>query len=273
MIDAAVVLLYQPAPDSLEAIATYAGVVKTLYVVDNSPEPSAVLSDLQVLTQTRVLSSGRNMGIAAAYNLAFHHAHRDGHRWLMTMDQDSSFDAEEKRGMLDHFYRYRTGNLGIYTPLHNQKLLSSLPPQSKVSVMSSANIVNIEAALRIGGFDEKLFIDEVDHDFCFRMKSAGYLILEDQEVYVHHRLGKRDPLTNKVYYSSGRLYYMARNYLYIAQKYKKHYPDFFKERSIYLIKFFFWQIYHAPKKKERIRMILLGVRDYYRDKMGYRYAC
>jgi len=258
VIDAAVVLLYQPTPDSFETIATYADAVKTLYVIDNSPEPSAMLSDLRALTQTRVLSSGRNMGIAAAYNLAFHHARRDGHHWLMTMDQDSSFDAGERREMVDHFHRYRTGNLGIYTPLHNQKLLSSLPPQSKVSVMSSANIVNIEAALCIGGFDEKLFIDEVDHDFCFRMKLAGYLILEDQEVSVHHKLGKRDPLTNKIYYSSGRLYYMARNYLYVAQKHKKYYPDFFKERSIYLVKFFFGQIYHAPKKKGADQNDLVG---------------
>ena len=43
---------------------------------------------------------------------------------------------------------------------------------------------------KIGGFDEKLFIDGVDFDFCIRMRKAGYGILRSNNVYLLQEVGK-----------------------------------------------------------------------------------
>jgi len=272
MIDAAIVVLFKPADNYFEAICSYADAVKMLYIVDNSPEPSGLLQKLRNLKQAKILASGKNIGIASAYNLALDQAVKDGYHWLVTMDQDSSFDVVQLKRFIDHFEEHKREEVGVYVPLHHPKFVSSLLPQSKESVMSSASIVNIEAAAKIGGFDEKLFIDEVDHDFCLRLKSAGFIILEDQGTYVHHRLGERNPITNRVDYPPERLYYMVRNFLYVAKRQKKSYPLFFRERSVYLMKFLFRQVVYGRDKRERIKMIILGIRDYYRQRMGYRYG-
>ena len=41
--------------------------------------------------------------------------------------------------------------------------------------MTSGNLLNLKIAEKIGDFEEKLFIDEVDHDYCYRIRrKANY---------------------------------------------------------------------------------------------------
>ena len=138
--------------------------------------------------------------------------------------------------------------------------------------MTSGNIISINRSLSIGGFDENLFIDEVDHDFCLRLKEKNYKIVKNHNCFVHHTLGEKHAKVKLNVYSYERLYYMVRNYLYIRDKHKKIDPYFFRKRDIYLLKFMVKQIIYSNSKKEYIKMAYAGAKDYYSNQMGYRVA-
>jgi len=42
----------------------------------------------------------------------------------------------------------------------------------------------------VGGFEEKLFIDFVDHEYCFKIKMAGHRILQTSSSILLHRIGE-----------------------------------------------------------------------------------
>ena len=56
--------------------------------------------------------------------------------------------------------------------------------------ITSASLVPVSAWNDVGGFNEELFIDFVDHDFCAKLKEHGYRILQIGSVKLSHELGK-----------------------------------------------------------------------------------
>jgi rhamnosyltransferase len=272
IIDVAVVTLFHPDQKVLTNIKSYLPYVKELLVIDNSEMPSDLSLLQREFSSITLLASGTNLGISKAMNLAINYAKHKGYSWMLTMDQDSSFDSLEIEKFIRLFYLTVDKNLAIFVPLHNKKFLKEeeIYNQKECCVMTSANIININKALTIGGFDENLFIDEVDHEFCLRLKKAGYSIIQNHNCYLHHVLGTKHKELNINLYSSHRLYYMIRNYLYVRNKHKKIAPNFFKKRDFYLFKFFIKQILYTKQKKKYIRMLFFGVKDYHRNYMGYR---
>jgi len=270
-IDIAVVTLFNPKDDVLNNIRSYLPYVKELLVIDNSKVPS----DLTLLKNefnVKVFCFYKNMGIAKALNLALKYAEKKEYKWLLTMDQDSCFNPEEIIKFITIFKEISYDDLALFSPLHNRKMIkkNQIINSSKNFVMTSGNIINVQKSLSIGGFDERLFIDEVDHDFCLRLKKEKYKIIQNQNCYLNHTLGELCHLSKKTKYSPKRLYYMSRNYLFLRAKHQVFFPIFFKERDRYLLKFFIKQILYSSQKKEHIKMLYLGVKDYKKNSMGYR---
>ena len=209
-----VVILYKPNYKEIyDNIYTYAKNLKTLYIIGNSLIKDDFLLKLQKLSSIILLHNGENLGISKALNMVLKEAISDGFEWILTMDQDTSFNKNDFSKYLANFNKVNKLELMIYAPIHNKKFLNDYY-QEESYVMTSANILNIKKAISINGFDENLFIDEVDHEFCFKTLKNKYKIFQDYRIAVNHHLGNK--LDNKVtIYSSTRLYYMLRNYLYL----------------------------------------------------------
>jgi len=269
---AAVVVLYNPDSSVTDHIASYAPCMGRLYIIDNSEHTHDLLSSLiQQLPHCTLLHRGTNIGIAKALNTALKQAREDGYEWLMTFDQDTCFDTHDLHLFLSTLFSADTARTAIVSPLHNRKFVlgnAASPLKPAESVMTSANAVHIQKALSIGGFNEKLFIDEVDHDFCFRLAQHHYDILVNHTVAVHHTLGtKKKSVT---LYAPERLYYMSRNYLYLRKQYRKAHQDFFRKRDRYLFKFFTDQLLYGGSRTNNICMIFKGILDYRRNIFGRR---
>jgi len=268
---AAVVVLYYPNSSVLNNIKSYADKVSKLYIVDNTDNEVSHKQILDTFLNAEVLHKGENIGIAKALNIALECARSDGYAWLLTMDQDTSFP---NNGFIQFFQHFKVlikekDSVAIYTPLHNKKFLQNnlyLPYKQVKYVMSSANIVNIAKALSVGGYEERFFIDEVDHEFCFRIRSSGYTIWEDNTIAVSHQLGEK--YNNRTLYNAVRLYYMTRNYLYLKRDYYDDDPDFFQNRDRYLRKFFLQQILYGKKRIYNFYMISIGVLDFILNHVG-----
>lgn len=273
----AIVTLFNPEDNIVDNIKSYLCYVKELLIVDNSLIPydfSELQEEFPLIT---ILSTSQNLGVAKALNMGLNYAHSKGYKWLLTMDQDSYFSSSQIKKFISAFNEIEHEDLAIFSPLYNsnhlQKNQDKIHNTTQLLVMTSGNIINVHYALKIGAFDENLFIDEVDHDFCLRLSEAGYKVIQNNNCYLHHTLGKKHHKKDVNLYSSKRLYYMLRNYLYLRDKHKNSSSYFFKKRNRYLLKFFIKQlIYTEGRKIAHLKMLYLGYKDYKRNYMGYRVA-
>ena len=271
---AALVVLYHPGEDSPGNIASYAEYLERLYVVDNSGLESPVVKKLKRNRKTLVLHAGRNMGIAAAYNLALSAAKREGFSYLVTMDQDSSFMKGEFEDFLEEIFRNGDKDIAIFSPKHRADERSGRKGAfSEVPfVMSSGNVVNVRTLCRLGGYDEKLFIDEVDHEISLRSRLNGYRIYRHSTITLKHRLGGKHPLlASTAFYPPARLYYILRNFLYLSERYGTFDREFFEKRRRYLSKFIALQLLSPADFHIRVRMLAEALIDARRGRMGVKY--
>ena len=270
---AAVVVLYNPVKDILEYTETYRKYIDKLYIIDNSPQTNNdIITLLVAFHNVILLHKGENIGIANALNLALKQAGGDGYRWLLTFDQDTFYPQNNFVTFMEEALNINQKLVAQISPLHNKKLIDTNIQTSflkKTFVMTSASMINIAIAQSIGGFDKNLFIDEVDHDFCFRLAQHGYYTLIHTKIAVEHTLGEPHPFHKKIrLYPPERHYYMIRNYLYIRKKYYKDQIIFFKKRDLYLLKFFIYQLFYGEKPYKSMMMISRGIIDYYKHRYG-----
>ena len=92
---AGTVVWYNPDSENSKNIKTYIDYVEKLYIIDNSKKDNKKLSEeLNNKKIEYIYNNGKNLGISRALNLACEKAEEKGFSWMLTMDQDSSFDSE-----------------------------------------------------------------------------------------------------------------------------------------------------------------------------------
>ena len=231
---AAAVVLYNSQPDSIGHLKTYIHQVQTLYIIDNSPEPTAWVIEAYRNDPSVVYRHfPQNVGIATALNTAAQLAIQDGFSYLLTMDDDSQAPSDLVNKMLDYLATVEPETVGIVSPRHvlttalNRPLLSE-KATPVLTTMTSGNLLNLRIYEKVGPFFDDLFIDVVDHEFDLRLNQAGYHIIELPYLQLIHRLGeqKRIYFTEYTYVSHSpiRNYYLVRNSLFVAIRFWSHHP-------------------------------------------------
>jgi rhamnosyltransferase len=101
-------------------------------------------------------------------------------------------------------------------------------------VITSGNIINLRIWKRIGEFNEQLFIDEVDHEFCYRLRNQGYNIIQIHTCRMYHSLGinKRTLFSHHCQHEGIRLYYIMRNLQFIKKQYRGYFNEFHCQQYI-----------------------------------------
>jgi rhamnosyltransferase len=227
------VILFHPEADVVSNIQSYCSGVDTLFVIDNTPtEDQPLIARIKALSDKIVYRwMGENKGLSAALNLACRMALERQYDWMLTMDQDSSFPDNDLATLIDGMdaAASKFGKLGIISPYH---LVSKHFDRQQAErytqarfVMTSGNLLNLGAMTEIGPFEEKLFIDCIDMDYCLRLRKNGYHIVQDNSVRLRHSLG--DFQQGKIAavpmgYSNHnplRRYYITRNRFFLIKKY------------------------------------------------------
>ncbi len=232
---ACTVIWYNPSASEVQNILTYSSFFEKVYIVDNSDSTNTELS--QEIINAVYIPNNKNLGIATALNIGCGTAYKDGFEWCMTMDQDSVWDADNLKQYLDKIANNLSDSIASYSPQMrvSDKSFSLLgdirrfiikpkpaPVQQFVeNVITSGNVINLKIWNKIGKFDDKLFIDEVDFELCFRLISAGYRILKYNDIYFFHTLGtpKKSFFPMTYSYHGKRCYYISRNKHYVISKY------------------------------------------------------
>ena len=249
----ACVVLYNPTIEVIENVATYADKVDHFIVIDNSDskQPEIIETLKSIYSDLIYVDNHGNLGIATALNIACDTAIDQGSGWILTMDQDSKFINFQDYLSCLHLLSDKSDiallapNTGRFSAEAIQKNVSDCTFEEHFLVITSGNFLNLNLFNNIGRFDDNLFIDVVDYDYCAKVRLAGYKTLLFKNILLEHQLGilhkRENLLTRKIRYkrehSPQRTYYIARNYLYLARKYGKLLPQEFSLLKIMNIVF------------------------------------
>ena len=279
---AALVILYQFEEQCIHNIETYAKDVDILYAFDNSTTKNKELvNKLKLIDKLHYIDGKGNQGLSKAINRVAKLAIKSGYQWLITFDQDSyalNNIIEQMKEFIGTFPNIDT--IGIISPTIKNELIKFTPVKNKISynewVIQSGALHNLKAYLDINGYDEKLFIDQVDIEYCVRLTQKGYKIVklnhailmhntQDNDIKIRWLKNGKKVITNK--FSPMRYYYFIRNNLYCAKKYKKDKPQYYAQliRNIeYLIK----TLPYEKDKRARLKAIICAYLDYKMGNMG-----
>ena len=275
---AATIILYNPNLEVIDNIYSYLHDIDVVYAIDNSEkENPEFIKKLNAIKKVKHINNKGNLGVAKGLNIAAQIAIAEKYDLLLTMDQDSKAQPAMIATMLSILKDVDLSDVGIISPCHitgTNKIPATERVYDKVqTVMTSGNLLNLNAFQKAGPFNEELFIDCVDHDYCLRLIMRGYKVIQSNKAMIKHSLGNqtqhkflgKSKITNN--HPPFRRYYIARNRLYMMDKYKKDFPEYYKASKQELIKEFKYIILFEKDKFPKLKMMLKGFLDFKKDKM------
>ena len=223
-----IVILYNPTNKIIKNIESYLPCLEKLYVMDNSPAMNEVLvNGIKNLSGKIVYKFlNKNSGIAYPINRVLDELNDDD--WLMTMDQDSCFFDNTFKDYIDVIPSLDKSVYAICPKIMYENKVKEQANRLKEidKCIQSGSIYNVKILHSVGGFDEKLFIDGVDYEICYRCKKLGYKLYRNyQGILLHHLGDKINNWRSKLIpisltqHSALRRYYIVRNNLYLKDKY------------------------------------------------------
>lgn len=248
-----------------------------LYLVDNgSGNVDEVKGLLNQYNQSKIsiLWNRENQGIAKALNQLTSAAQKEGFDWILTLDQDSVVPSN----IVGEFEKYiNNSSVGILCPIicdrnKGEEIKINEDCTEIDECITSGSLLNIKAWSEIGGFDERMFIDGVDFDICYRLRQRGYKIYCIHSVVLLHELGHIEYhrfLFWKVLvknHSAFRKYYIARNIIYTAKKRRS--TLLVVKGLLQEIKMIGIVIFYEEDKLNKIRCICRGIYDGFKGKVG-----
>ena len=289
---AAGIVLYNPDPIRFSAcLNSIINQVDDLYLYDNSEKDY----QLSIPSNVSYIRAGKNKGIATALNEIMKNAQTDGYDWVITLDQDSVLPD-------DIVKRYREEIIGaddklaIICPQMIDRRQSYMVPKIEpvkefVSyAITSACCTSVHAWRDIGGFDDWLFIDLVDNEFCRRLKIAGYNLLRLNNLIMDHELGNLVLKTEKVQkfwnkigkaihvqslmklsfkrnVNPMRIYYTNRNVIYVERKLTHYGSSIYEDNynchnyTQFFVRYNMRRLLRAQNKKAVWKAIWKGRKD------------
>jgi rhamnosyltransferase len=271
---AAIVVLYHPSTSITTCINSYINQVDYVYIIDNTEN----IDNIELLNTLKndnwkYIPLFNNFGIATALNRAIRSAITDGYNYVLTMDQDSQFIDNAIMHMKNTFNLF--DRTGIVAPNNGYiNIIGGSDYFEVLFTMASGSLIKTSAYIEIGGFEDKLFIDHVDHDFCLKLKNEGYKIIICKSAILLHQLGCdiNSSLFNHkksiVYHNPERLYYFTRNGIYVSIKFLLLYPLFSCQFICQMVKEFIKIVLVYKNKHKYITSIIKGVFDVFGGKYG-----
>ncbi len=282
----AIIVSYNCDEQILLGINSIKNQVDHVLIIDNgSNNKSIELLKQTANDQVEIIYNINNMGIAYALNQGVKYAQNNGFTWIVTLDQDSIATKAMIENMLN-VYDSLSDNQKLkvlsLVPVHieenayveKQNHGSSVKFEEVVTEITSGNLIKTLTFDKVGYFDEKLFIDCVDHEFCLRISKCGYKIIKVYDSILIHNLGDtkiRKVFTKKIQYTNHsfiRRYYISRNRQYVWNLYKKTFPEWVKNDKKAAAKDIIIIILFERDKWLKIKMILKGYYDFKRNKFG-----
>lgn len=287
----AVVVTYHPDSDLAERMRSLSAQVAHVVVVDNG-STDATLAPLAVLADDHPLSllrNATNLGIAAALNQGVSALRRRGATWALLLDQDSEPASDMVAKLLTTATQPRSHPIAQVAPNVRDRGLPegtrrwlSLTPRhlfgftrircnndviENVIAVTSGSMINLAILDDIGGFDERLFIDFVDTDYCLRAAAGGYATIVNCRALLLHSVGAKQARRLfglkfiPTFHSPLRRYYLFRNRVHMIRQHARRWPHWLTYETAATIHTLLGILLFENDKAHQFRACALGTWD------------
>lgn len=278
---AAVIVTYNPSKGFEGNIKAINKLVDETIVVDNgsNDEKINMLNDLK--DRVSLIKLNENKGIAYALNRGIEYAEDKGYSWVLTLDHDSIPDEDMLKSMINTYNSLSEDEkqqIVMITPKHieeksTEDLVNEQDYEYVLTEITSGALTKT-SYYRDNKYDEKLFIDLVDHDFCLAINRDGHKIIRVNNAILKHNLGESKSYNilgitiTPTNHSPVRRYYMTRNRYYIWHKYNSDFPQWVKKDKMRFISETIKIIFFEKDKINKLKMIIKGKHDYKKGSWG-----
>ncbi|MFM0739480.1 glycosyltransferase family 2 protein [Paraburkholderia xenovorans] len=286
------IILFHPSEAQLLRVVAMHAKCDRLLAVDNSPQPDSRAAAWLGEAGVALLHHGNCNGIAGAFNCGLDALFEQRVDAVALFDQDSEappeyfdvmrdrcaslsgaafmagpriFDENDRRFLPE----LTTSGLGV----ERLSLRVDASVQRCAFLISSGCVISREAFVRLGRFDESLFIDHVDTEYCLRALLRNVPVYLVPALVLPHRIGARRRHTlgpielTSMNHPAFRRYYSARNAMQLALQYGLRLPVAVVPNLLTL-----WQIVQIvlleKDKLHKLGAIVLGVIDGLFGRMG-----
>lgn len=260
--------------------------VQRLVIVDNG-SPAEVVGALNVWADANgatVVSFGENRGLATALNQGMEWCEGAGCEWAITFDQDSTplpgFAAAAMATVRAAIAPEQVAVVGARTSDEStgredrwlrpawygfRRLPCGREDLADVTfVITSGALTRVSAWRALGGFDDGLFIDYIDHDFCLRARRRGWRTMISAGARLQHNLGARRNVMVAgrkmcpTFHSATRHYYIARNRVLMWRRHVWRYPHWWLFDAVFGGLNVVRVLVAEDRRREKVKAMALG---------------
>lgn len=268
----ATIVSFNGCKEIMNTVKAIESQVNAIVIIDNNSD-AATINVLERLSSANifVIYNKSNLGIARALNQGVEYAKINNFDWILTLDQDSICDNNliaEFEDSIDLYSANSTDSkVKVFTPRICYDNNIDIPKRNKheecLASITSGNLINLNVFDKIGNYNEMLFIDSVDFDFCLRLNNDGFKMIRNNDTVIYHSLG----LAKKYWFitihvhSSIRRYYISRNHIFIMKKYFFSNMTFCLKKQIWFTILILQIIFFESNKIKNIKSIYSGLKD------------
>lgn len=235
-------------------------VSRVLIYDNNSMTGKLVLQKIRDnLDRVIVHYSSTNDGLGRAFNTLIND-YWLGENFIITFDQDSKIQSNcitqlQKTLSIEHLKNPRIVSIGPRILAENTKEERKEGNQKlrrKTILITSGNLFLYDAYKEVLGFDETYFIDCLDYEFCLRLRSHGYKLIQDRNIFLYQDIGE-EKLGIRTH-SNFRMYYMFRNHIRLTKTYFFKFPIYITLENLLFLNYF--NKWRKHNSKEDVRIIM-----------------
>jgi rhamnosyltransferase len=223
-----VVVLFHPGCDDLLNLTQMAGWGHEIVAVINACDHALAI---RLPTSPRIfyVCNDANVGLARALNQGLDAAVERGAEFVLLLDQDSRPDPTMRERLTTIAIQFQTAGRrigGVAPTLVDHKMananvgLSNPDRASNGTLATSGTLIPRSAWLEVGPMWEDLFIDGIDHEWCFRARSLGFETVTSTAILMVHDMGDGAidffGRFKPVHRSAVRHYFIVRNTLWLS---------------------------------------------------------
>jgi len=270
--------------------------VDALILVDNGGSGS--LNELEEFRKVNLiyLNLEGNKGLGAALNVGIGVAIERGAEFVALFDQDSAPPGQLISKLLESHRRLAESGVDCaavspvffdrredtknYFPFYREidgKITSTYPSNSTErlvpadTLITSGMLVKAKVWKEGGTFDEGIFVDYTDTEWCFRVRHQGHVLYGNLDIEMGHAPSDAPPARLAGFsffrYSPVRRYYYFRNTIFFLLSDTASFV--WKKRiATGLCLRFIVNIFIDREKWKSFKMMILGIRDGFRRKSG-----
>lgn len=241
----AIITAYKPDPGFRERFLPLLTACDKVVVVDNTPGGHR---SFDLPSQFIVIQNLENLGLAVALNAGLREARLLEADTVILFDQDSTPSAafvDEMLGALAHAKTAWGAKCGVGPTHVDDALLNKDAPVASARPHDTASLktvtclptsgltLNLTALALDETFSDEFFLDLVDFEWCWRLRTRGWTFLRTRDVQMFHRLGVEErQLLGLTFHVPApyRHYFQVRDTLRIV--FRSYVPNYSKLRLV-----------------------------------------